>query len=103
MLQAMLERAGYRVRAVGNVSEAVGSVAHGPFDAVIADLSMRGGFVRAALAAIVDVQGAVPIIGMSDTQRAGASGSKGIAAVIAKPIVEAELLNVLRQVLSELP
>lgn len=100
MIQAMLERAGYRVRAVGSVSEAVGSLAHGPINAVIADLSLRDIFGHTELAAAVDAQGAIPTIGMADTQRQNVSGSKDIAAVIAKPIIESELLNVLQQVLT---
>lgn len=101
MIQAMLERAGLAVQTAVNVSEGLAQMLCCRFDAIIADLSMRDMFGRAALTAIAQARAAVPVIGMAEggPRNPDVRGLGGVAAVIAKPIIERELLNVLDQVL----
>jgi CheY-like chemotaxis protein len=104
MVQAMLERADHKAQAAVNVSEGLALMLYSRFDVIIADLSMRDMFGRVATTAISQATPVVPIIGMADgrSQQPFTRGPD-VVAVIAKPIIEGNLLRVLDQVLNAQP
>ncbi len=104
MIEAMLVRAGHTVRCTGAESGCLDLLARERFHLVVADLQLPGPERRNRLSAICAAADPVPVIGLAAEAGAiratGLSQGGGLAAVVAKPFWNGELLTVVEQVLA---
>lgn len=100
MIRSTLERSGQVAATAENATQCLALLDLMRFDVIVVDLLMPRGKAAELRAAIGACGRGVPVLGTVDgTERAATPGGWPVAAVVAKPFREEELLSALDQVL----
>ncbi|PWC41917.1 hypothetical protein TSO221_22620 [Azospirillum sp. TSO22-1] len=103
MIQSMLERSGYFVAVAENGVQCLALLDLMRFDVIIVDLLMSQGKSGELREVIRENKHAIPVVGVVEGFARAVEAPTGweVAAVVAKPFREVELLSALDQVLGE--